>query len=156
MFTGDGSGEFLYQALYNAGFANQPEGISRDDGLELSELFITAVCRCVPPANKPKAFEISNCLPYMKQEIDLLGRMEGVVALGGIAFDYTLRLLREDDPTIPRLKFAHGAFYELSDDLPWMLASYHPSRQNTQTGRLTEEMFEGIWGEVKVMLKTGE
>jgi uracil-DNA glycosylase family 4 len=152
MFTGDGSGEFLFQALYRAGFANQPEGVSREDELELSDLFITAVCRCVPPANKPKATEIGNCLPYMKQEIDLLQRMVGIIALGGIAFDYTLRLLRDMDQAIPRLKFAHGAYYELGGDLPWLLASYHPSRQNTQTGRLTKEMFDEIWGKVRSLL----
>jgi uracil-DNA glycosylase family 4 len=152
MFTGDSSGEFLYCALYNAGFANQPEGVSLEDGLELSDLFITAICRCVPPANKPKALEIATCLPYLKQEIELLARMEGIVALGGIAFDYTLRLLRENDQTIPRLKFTHGAFYELSSSLPWVLASYHPSRQNTQTGRLTEDMFDEIWGVVRSLL----
>lgn len=152
MFTGDGSGEFLYRALYKAGFANQPEGISREDGLELSELFITAVCRCVPPANKPKALEISTCLPYMKEEMKFLTQMEGIVALGGIAFDYTLRILRESDLSIPRLKFTHGGLHQFDSNLPWVIASYHPSRQNTQTGRLTEEMFDEIWGKVRSLL----
>jgi uracil-DNA glycosylase family 4 len=152
MFTGDGSGVFLFRALYKAGFANHPVPVHREDGLALAGLFISAVCRCAPPANKPLPEEITNCLPYLQQEMRLLETIEGIVALGGIAFDQTLRLLRSQGHSIPRLEFAHNAFYHLGNDLPWMLASYHPSRQNTQTGRLTEKMFDEIWEKVRTLL----
>ena len=156
MFTGDGSGSFLYRALHKAGFSNQPFAFQRDDDLSLSSLFISAVCRCAPPANKPTPQEIANCLPYLNREIDLLPGLQGIVALGRIAFDNTLSLLRSRGHTIPRLEFAHGAFYRLGEGLPWMLVSYHPSRQNTQTGRLTEEMFAAIWQKVSELLNSVE
>ncbi len=145
MFTGDASGDFLFPALYRAGFATQPEAISRNDSLELRDLFITAVGRCAPPANKPNSEELRNCQPFLLSEIRLLAQLQGIVALGQIAFDRVLRLYREQGADIPRLKFGHGAFYPLGEGLPWLLASYHPSRQNTQTGRLTLEMFDQIW-----------
>ena len=145
MFTGDGSGQFLFQALHRAGFASQPTSTHRADGLQLTDLFISAVCRCAPPANKPTTAEIENCLPFLWQEILLMERLQGIVALGKIAFDFTLRLYRSQSFEIPPLKFAHGACYRLGEALPWILASYHPSRQNTQTGRLTESMFSEIW-----------
>jgi len=151
MFTGDGSGEFLYRALFKAGFANQLSSTGRQDGLKLHGLFISAVCRCAPPANKPSPEEITNCLPYLGREFDLLRDMTGIVALGKIAFDHTFRLLRERGYPIPRLDFAHLAFYPLGAGLPWLLASYHPSRQNTQTGRLTEAMFDRVWLKVREM-----
>ena len=155
MFTGDGSGEFLYRALYAAGFASQPQAVARGDGLALTDLLISAVCRCVPPANKPTPQEIANCLPYLWTEFELLANKTGIVVLGRIAFDHTLRLLRAHGFEIPRLDFAHGAIYELGPGLPWLLASYHPSRQNTQTGRLTEAMFAEIWAEVRRRLAAG-
>jgi uracil-DNA glycosylase family 4 len=155
MFTGDGSGEFLYRALYRAGFASQPQAISREDGLTLDGLYIGAVCRCAPPENKPTQAEIDNCLPFLEQEIDRLQNLQGFVALGQIAFDNILRLLRQRGHVLPRLKFAHGAFYNLGEGLPWLLASYHPSRQNTQTGRLTEAMFAAIWEKVRMQLMVG-
>ncbi len=145
MFTGDGSGDFLYPALYQAGFANQPESTRRDDGLELSSLYITSLCRCVPPANKPTTQEIDNCLPYLRREIALLPVLKVIVALGRGAFERVLRLYRQDGYDIPRHKFTHAAIYTLPGDLPWLVASYHPSRQNTQTGLLTSEMFSEIW-----------
>ena len=145
MFTGDGSGEFLYAALYRAGFANQPQATHREDGLTLRDMFITAVCRCVPPQNKPTAEELANCLPYLQRELDLLPHLRVIVALGRIAFDWTLRAYRQRGYDLPRLAFAHGAVYSLGSGLPWLIASYHPSRQNTQTGRLTPEMFDAIW-----------
>lgn len=145
MFTGDGSGEFLFRALHRAGFANQPTARSRDDGLQLKGLFIGAVARCAPPDNKPSPAEIQNCLPFLEREIDLIGDVRVIVALGQIAFDYCLRIYRSRGANIPRLKFAHGAVYSLGEGLPWIVASYHPSRQNTQTGRLTEAMFTEIW-----------
>jgi uracil-DNA glycosylase family 4 len=153
MFTGDGSGIFLYRALYRAGFASQPETLHRTDGLQLTSIFISAVCRCAPPKNKPLPEEISNCLPYLRQEVGLLSRLEGIVCLGKIAFENTLRLYRIQGKHIPRLEFSHGAFYSLGEDLPWLLASYHPSRQNTQTGRLTEQMFDEIWEKVSLLLQ---
>lgn len=153
MFTGDGSGDFLYAALHRAGFCNQPRARSRDDGLVVKDLFISAVCRCAPPANRPAPAEIQNCLPYLGQEFRLLKYLQGIVVLGQIAFDNTLRLLREMGYAIPRLEFAHGAFYNLGTQLPWILASYHPSRQNTQTGRLTEAMFDDIWARVGRLLE---
>lgn len=155
MFTGDGSGEFLYRALYRAGFASQPQAISREDGLTLDGLYIGAVCRCAPPENKPTQAEIDNCLPFLEQEIDRLQNLQGFVALGQIAFDNILRLLRQRGHVLPHLKFAHGAFYNLGEGLPWLLASYHPSRQNTQTGRLTEAMFAAIWEKVRMQLMVG-
>ena len=152
MFTGDGSGEFLYRLLHREGFANQPGSSSREDGLRLNDLYISAVCRCAPPANKPAGDEIAACLPFLEREIGLLADLEGIVCLGRIAFDKTLALYRSRGAALPRLDFAHGAFYRLGDDLPWLLASYHPSRQNTQTGRLTEEMFASIWQRVRSCL----
>jgi len=153
MFTGDGSGIFLFRALHKAGFSKLPVSTHRDDALALDGLFISAVCRCAPPANKPTPQEIGNCLPYLAREIELLSGLQGFVALGQIAFDHTLRLLRASGLDIPRLEFGHGAFYRLGENLPWMLASYHPSRQNTQTGRLTEAMFDQIWQKVAELIK---
>ncbi len=152
MFTGDGSGDFLYPALHRAGFANQPTSVRRGDGLELKDVFITAVARCVPPKNKPTAQEITNCLPYMEAEIDLLPNLKVIVALGRIAFDWTLRLYRERGYEVPRLPFRHAAVYTLAERGPTLIASYHPSRQNTQTGRLTREMFDHIWLTVRELL----
>jgi uracil-DNA glycosylase family 4 len=152
MFTGDGSGETLYRALHRAGFANQSSSTSRGDGLALHAMFISAVCRCAPPGNKPTPQEIANCLPYLEREIALLEGLEGIVALGRIAFEETLRVYRERGNNIPRLAFAHGVVYRLGNALPWLVASYHPSRQNTQTGRLTEAMFDVVWRTVRQLL----
>jgi uracil-DNA glycosylase len=152
MFTGDGSGIFLYNALYRAGFANQPESRHLDDGLALRQLFISAVCRCAPPGNKPDKEEISNCLPYLAEEIRLLEKVEVIVALGKIAFDSSLKLFREQGYDISRHSFGHAKVFKMSENLPWMVASYHPSRQNTQTGRLTSDMFAEIWEIVNRLL----
>lgn len=149
MFTGDGSGDFLFPALYEAGFANQPDAVQRGDGLELCNLFISAVCRCVPPKNKPNRQEMDNCLPYLEEEMALLPALKVIVVLGRIAFDNTLRLLRQRGHSLPRFAFSHGAVYSLGAGLPTMIVSYHPSRQNTQTGLLTEAMFAEIWEKVK-------
>jgi uracil-DNA glycosylase family 4 len=145
MFTGDSSGDFLYAALHRTGFANQPTSSHREDGLNLMDVYISAVCRCAPPGNKPHPDEIAACLPYIAAEMDSLTRLQGIVALGRIAFDYILRLLSQPDQRLPALPFSHGAFFSLGNGLPWVLASYHPSRQNTQTGRLTRQMFDAIW-----------
>ena len=145
MFTGDSSGEFLYAALHRAGFANQPTSHHREDGLTLHDVFISAVCRCAPPDNKPSPGEISQCLPYLEAEIAQLKNVRGVVALGRIAFEQVLRLYLRAGISRTGYDFFHGAYYNLGDGLPWLLASYHPSRQNTQTGRLTPAMFDQIW-----------
>jgi uracil-DNA glycosylase family 4 len=153
IFTGDGSGEFLFRALYQAGFANQPTATSIDDGLCLEDLYISAVCRCVPPGNKPNRDELANCLPYLEKELAYLTRLQVIVVLGHIAFDQTLRLYKAQGYDLPRLKFAHGAIHDLGESLPWLVASYHPSRQNTQTGRLNEAMFAEIWEKARSLLK---
>jgi uracil-DNA glycosylase len=152
MFTGDASGDFLYRALYQAGFANQPVSIDKDDGLTLNRLFISAVCRCAPPGNKPAPDEIQNCLPYLAREMALMDELKGIVVLGRIAFDNVLRTFRRQGQPISRLNFAHAAYYPLGLNLPWIIASYHPSRQNTQTGRLTSAMFAEIWEKVRSVL----
>jgi uracil-DNA glycosylase family 4 len=155
MFTGDGSGDFLFRALHRAGFASRPVARWREDGLVLRDAYISAICRCAPPANRPNREEISTCLPFLNREIDLLSELRGVVVLGHLAFDHTLRLYRERGHTIPGLKFAHGERYLLGDRLPWLLASYHPSRQNTQTGRLSEAMFDRVWKKARELLEAG-
>ena len=152
MFTGDGSGEFLYRALYRANFANQPLSHHLGDGLVVKDLFISAVCRCAPPDNKPVLEEIARCLPYLATEIKLLPDLQGLVALGRIAFDTILKLYRGWGNDIPRLDFAHREVYQLGSGLPWLVASYHPSRQNTQTGRLSAPMFDAVWQKVQDLL----
>ena len=152
MFTGDSSGEFLFAALYRAGFANQATGVRPEDGLKLTDLLISAVCRCAPPDNKPSGEEMLNCRPFLMAEMALLRDIHGLVALGKIAFDNILTIYRLQGHPIPPLMFAHGAFYALGPGLPWLLATYHPSRQNTQTGRLTVAMFDAIWQRVKQQL----
>jgi uracil-DNA glycosylase family 4 len=156
MFTGDSSGDFLYPALFTAGFANIPQAISREDDLQLRDMFISAVCRCVPPGNKPKADEIANCLPYLESEIDLLSSLKVIVALGRIAFDQTLRLYRDRSDEKLRFNFKHLGVNKLGDDLPWVISSYHPSRQNTQTGRLTESMFAEVWTTANKIIAASE
>jgi uracil-DNA glycosylase len=152
MFTGDASGDFLYPALHRAGFANQPHADHNGDGLILQGAFITAICRCVPPQNRPKVSEIKTCLPWLAAEIDLLPHLQGFVALGRIAFEGILRLYKSQDNHLGKLAFGHNAFYPLGQGKPWLLASYHPSQQNTLTGRLTEEMFDEIWEQVTRLL----
>ncbi|HNT74717.1 MAG TPA: uracil-DNA glycosylase [Anaerolineae bacterium] len=149
MFTGDSSGETLYAALHRAGFASQPTSVARDDGLTLRGAFITAIGRCAPPDNRPTPEEFANCQPFLARELALLPEVRVVLALGQLAFDGYLRLLREQGHPAPRLKFTHGARYALGDGLPVLLASYHPSRQNTQTGRLTPDMLDAVLAEAK-------
>lgn len=143
-FTGDASGDFLYPALYRAGFASQPNSISRDDGLRLTGLYTAPVCRCAPPDNNPLPQEMENCQPYLERELELI-RPRVIVALGRTAFDRIMRiLLIKKHPIL----FAHQAIYPLSTS-SWLVCSYHPSRQNTQTGRLTNEMFDQVWRTVR-------
>jgi uracil-DNA glycosylase family 4 len=152
MFTGDASGDFLFPALYESGFANQPQAGFRGDDLALKDLFISAVCRCAPPDNKPTPQEIQNCLPYLRAEIDLLTHLQGVVCLGKISFDQTMRYLLPLAEQRKKYEFKHLARYT-DEELPfWVLASYHPSRQNTQTSRLTKEMFAAVWNQVRFLL----
>lgn len=149
MFTGDSSGDFLYKALYKAGFANQPVARTREDGLELKDVYIGAVCRCVPPSNQPTPGEIRNCVPYLHREIALLSRLQVVVALGRIAFEQVVFYYRFS----PKPAFRHGSSYQVPHHSIALIASYHPSRQNTQTGRLSEQMFDQIWVQAKSLLE---
>ena len=144
MFTGDASGDFLYPALYRAGFASSPRAERVGDGLRLRDLYITAVCRCAPPDNKPMPEEIRACQTWLQEEMDCLRNIQGIVLLGKIALDGVLALPMYAGLRRKEVPFGHGAFYAPAG-LPWLLCSYHPSRQNTQTGRLTTEMFDEIW-----------
>jgi uracil-DNA glycosylase family 4 len=148
-FTGDSSGGTLYPVLYETGFANQPTFYNRNDGLELIDAFITAVGRCAPPKNRPTAAELNNCRPFFRREWDLLSQVRVIVALGQIAFEGCLRLMREMGFAAPRVKFGHGVHYRFDSPeiggLKHLTASYHPSRQNTQTGRLTPQMLKDVF-----------
>ncbi len=146
MFTGDRSGEFLFRALYAAGFANQPDCSHRDDGLRLRNCYITAAVRCAPPANKPTAAEFDACRPFLVQEFLLLPRVRVVVALGRIGFDAFLAAWADAGRRLPakRPRFSHAAEGELPGGVT-LLASYHPSQRNTQTGLLTAAMFSRIF-----------
>ena len=197
LFTGDSSGDFLFGALHRAGWASQGSSHSRDDGMVLQDVYISAVCRCAPPDNRPANDEVASCLPYLVQEIDLLEHLEIIVALGRIAFDTVLKLKSTSaqprasgnpafvglgGPSQSRplaLPFAHGAVYSLAPPRTaaflladpasesgvsrpdgdkrgrWLVTSYHPSRQNTQTGRLTSEMFDRIWQQARDLLQDG-
>ena len=156
MFTGDRSADWLYGTLHKFGFANQPTSLHRDDGLALHNVFITAALRCAPPKNKPLPLELITCRPYLLRELQLLKQLRVVVALGEIAFDSYLATYREHSgsgealPT-PRPRFGHGATYTLASGIT-LVASYHPSQQNTQTGRLTLPMFEGVFAAVRRLL----
>lgn len=152
VFTGDSSGDFLYAALHRYNFANQPTAVHRGDGLALRDVYIAAVARCAPPDNKPLPEEMLNCRPYLLRELELLGRIQGIVVLGQIAFTNVLSIFREKGYALPRLEFGHDRLFELGQGLPWLLASYHPSRQNTQTGRLTVEMFDRVWARARQLL----
>jgi uracil-DNA glycosylase family 4 len=156
MFTGDASGDFLFPALCRAGFADRPKSTARGDGLALRGLFLTAVCRCAPPENKPTAQEIANCLPYLREELRLMEGARLIVALGKIAYDAVVRDLLEPDPGQKPPPFSHGALWRRGGPGPvWVLASYHPSRQNTQTGRLTRAMFDRIWRKAAAIARAG-
>lgn len=145
-FTGDASGNFMYPVLYHAGFANQPTATSRNDGLVLTGLYITAAARCAPPANKPLPQELANCAPYLDRELEGLKNLRVIVALGRIGFDSYLAHLKRRGLIASRAPyaFAHGATYKMLDGKT-LLASYHPSNQNTQTGKLTRRMFAEIF-----------
>lgn len=149
-FTGDASGGFLYPALYRAGFANQPQSESRSDGLILKDMYITASGRCAPPANKPSPEELNNCQPYLEREIEIL-KPKVIVCLGRIAFERILKIYSVPNS---KLKFGHGVLHTLENGI-WVLCSYHPSQQNTLTGKLTVEMFDEIWRKAKELIQNG-
>jgi uracil-DNA glycosylase family 4 len=187
MFTGDSSGDTLYTALHRAGFASQPTSRHRQDGLTLTDAFITAIARCAPPGNKPTPSEMANCRPFLYREWALLAQAEVMVALGQIAFEGCLRLLREhkfeaeaaesiQSTTYPsdqstnrlpstvynsgrQLKFGHGNYYRFTNSDPaqrkTLITSYHPSRQNTQTGRLTQAMLDEVFVLARSVLEDG-
>jgi uracil-DNA glycosylase len=149
-FTGDGSGDFLYPVLYEAGFANQPNASSRDDGMKLTGLWITSVARCAPPGNKPTPQELRNCAPWLDREMSLLKNLRVVVCLGRIAFDGLLAHEARIGslPARSTFLFAHGAEYVLPSGIK-AIASYHPSLQNTNTGKLTRRMFLEIFARAR-------
>ena len=155
IFTGDRSGDFLFAALHRAGYANQPTSIDRDDGLQLQDAYITAVLHCAPPANKPGPAELDRCRDYLIRELRLLSGVRAVLALGKIAFDEYLKTMIQIKrlPSRRGLAFRHGAAYPLGDGLPTLFAAYHPSQQNTQTGRLTANMFDRVLADIKMRIK---
>lgn len=162
MFTGDRSGDWLYAALHRAGYASRPDSSSRSDGLTLEDAYVTAAVRCAPPANKPLPAEREACRPFLERELELFERARVLVALGGFSFAQLLRIWRERGGAVPRPapKFGHGVEVELgasSDGLPaiTLLASYHPSQQNTFTGTLTEPMFDAIWSRARALSASG-
>lgn len=150
-FTGDGSGGFLYPLLWEAGFCSQPNAVGREDGMQLLDCRINSVVRCAPPDNKPSREEIANCAPYLDEELAILQQLKVVVALGKIAFDgYTAQLQRVGKILRrSEFSFSHGAEYPVPGG-PWLLGTYHPSLQNTNTGRLTVPML------LKVLLRARE
>jgi uracil-DNA glycosylase family 4 len=156
MFTGDRSGDFLFRALHAAGFATQPRSDARGDGLELIDVYISASVRCAPPANKPLPEEIRNCRGYLERELDLLPNLRIVVALGRLAFDVYLSILRDRGIIASRsaFVFAHGA--EHATGGPLLISSYHPSQQNTSTGKLTAPMLEDVFLRARRRLRAPE
>ena len=155
IFTGDRSGDWLFAALWRAGFANQPSSVSRDDGLRLRDCFVTAAVRCAPPGNRPLPEERDNCLPYLARELSLLARVRVIVCLGSFAWDAAIRAVRSQGagPPPPRPRFGHGAESEAG---PWtLLGCYHPSQQNTFTGKLTEPMLDEVFARARQLGGTG-
>ena len=147
MFTGDRAGDWLYGAMHRAGFANQPLSRDRDDGLVLKGAYVTAGVRCAPPGNRPTTGERDSCASFLRREVEIMwDRLHTIVALGGFAHAVVLRALADRGVAIPRPrpKFGHGAEVDLGKVV--LLGSYHPSQQNTFTGKLTEEMFDAVWG----------
>ena len=153
MFTGDRSGDWLFDALHHAGFANRPTSRHRDDGLRLSDAYITAALRCAPPANKPTPRELARCEPYLLEELRLLDRVSVVVGLGRIGWQAYLRARRRLGAPRPRRapRFAHGAVTTFADGIT-LIASYHPSQQNTFTGKLTRPMLRRVFATARRLL----
>ena len=147
MFTGNGSGAWLMKALYEIGVANQPTSLSLDDGLKLSGAYLTAVVRCVPPANRPLKSEVENCLRYLKAELEILKDIRLVLALGHLAHDAYLKISGSRN-----VAFKHGQLIDLGEGIPLLIDSYHPSRQNTQTGRLSWDMWIDVFNRARALL----
>lgn len=152
IFTGDRSGDWLFRALHKAGFANQPESVNRSDGLRLRDCYVTAAVRCAPPQNKPLPKEIANCRPYLLRELELLKRVRVIVALGRLAFDAALGSVGFDEAPTRRPSFGHAAECTLSQSIT-LIASFHPSQQNTFTGRLTEPMFDRVFSRAREIVE---
>lgn len=156
MFTGDASGDFLYPALYRAGFASQPRATYRNDGLHLRDCIITAAARCAPPKNRPTPRELCNCLPFLLEEFDALPRLRVAIGLGKIGYDAIVRVLRKRGFTFETpARFGHGseAVARNGGRVVRVLGSYHPSRQNTNTGKLTVQMFDAIFRRAKTLIE---
>jgi uracil-DNA glycosylase family 4 len=155
VFTGDRSADFLYNALYKAGFANQPTSTHRDDGLRLTNAYIAAAVRCAPPENKPLPTEIQNCRPYLEHELAIL-QPKAILALGRIAWDAYLDLLKDQGKIKSRAPypFAHGAACAIASDLPRLFGVFHPSQQNTQTGRVTPAMYAKVLTRLREYLES--
>jgi uracil-DNA glycosylase family 4 len=153
MFTGDRSGDFLYLALYKAGFANQAHSTNKEDELTLINCFISSLVRCAPPANKPSKEEFSNCQPYLEKEFQLLINKRVMLCLGQLSYTHVLRMLKTNGYGVlrPRLKFHHGLELEINPKLR-LITSYHSSQQNTFTGKLTEKMFDEVFDRIKKIM----
>ncbi len=153
MFTGDRSGDFLYAALHRAGLANQPESSARHDGLELRGVYVTACVRCAPPGNRPTPAERANCREYLEEELDLLRNVRVILTLGSFAYDHVLKILRDRGARVPspRPSFGHGRELDFGTHVPSVIASYHPSQQNTFTGKLTPEMLDSVLARARAL-----
>src|SRR6266550_3936587 len=151
IFTGDRSGDWLFASLYRTGYANQPTSVRRDDGLQLRDAYIAAAVRCAPPANKPTPEERDRCLPYLVRELALLERVRVIVVLGKFAYDATARVLATSGSPLPspRPPFGHGV--EVSSDRATVVGCYHPSQQNTFTGKLTESMIDDVFARARAL-----
>ena len=154
MFTGDSSGRWLYEALHRHGFASRPDSVSRDDGLVLTDCYVSAAARCAPPGNKPRHVELAHCRPYLVAELRLLRRVRVIVTLGRIAHESWLKAAGWWQRLAPRARprFVHGAASTLPDGTI-VIASYHPSRQNTNTGKLTPEMWDAVFRKARTALE---
>ncbi|MEQ1884494.1 MAG: uracil-DNA glycosylase [Bryobacteraceae bacterium] len=158
MFTGDRSADFLFRALYDTGFASQPTSVSREDGLQLIDSYITCAVRCAPPDNKPLPVEAARCRPFLERELDLLRDVRVVVALGRFGFDAYLSIL-QDRGVIERrsaFDFGHGTEHELGEGQPLLIGSYHPSQQNTSTGKLTQPMLRSVFERAREVLSKAQ
>lgn len=159
MFTGDSSADWLMEALHAHGFANQPTSTHRDDGLKLHGAYITAAARCAPPDNRPTTEELANCRPYLRRELELLRNVRVVIVLGRIAYEAFWQAMKElgrIGRDVKRPDFAHGAVFAWDPAQPTLVMSYHPSRQNTQTGRLTRDMFHSVFAMARKLIAQEE
>ena len=158
MFTGDRSGDFLFRAIYETGFANQPDSLHKGDGLELIDAAVTGVAHCAPPANKPTPAELTNCATFLRETFDLMPNVQAVLALGRIAFDACVRLYAQRGWLVagaPRPVFGHGVVNRFDPPVPALVGSFHPSQQNTFTGRLTPTMMRQVFQTCRAVLDAG-